>query len=34
VVVRPTVGPDSGLLTCRASHALHPPTFELCGISS
>ena len=34
VVVRPTVGPDSGFLTCRASHALHPPTFELCGISS
>jgi len=34
VVVRPTVRPKAGLLTCRASHALHPPSFELRAISS
>jgi hypothetical protein len=32
VTVRPTVGTDAGLLTCKATHPLHPPTFALRGI--
>ena len=29
VVVRPTVGHVAGLLTCRATNPMHPPTFSL-----
>ena len=29
VTVRPSVGELAGLLTCRATHAVHPPTFAL-----
>ncbi len=29
VYVRPTLGPTAGLLTCRATHPLHPPSFAL-----
>ena len=32
VTVRPSVGELAGLLTCRATHAVHPPTFALAGI--
>ncbi len=32
VTVRPTVGDEAGLLTCKATHPLHPPTFTLEGI--
>ena len=32
VTVRPTVGDEAGLLTCKATHPLHPPTFTLKGI--
>ncbi len=32
VTVRPTVGDQAGLLTCKATHPLHPPTFALRGI--
>jgi len=32
VTVRPTVGEQAGLLTCKATHPLHPPTFALRGI--
>ena len=32
VTVRPTVGDEAGLLTCKATHPLHPPTFALRGI--
>ena len=31
VTVRPTVGDEAGLLTCKATHPLHPPTFALRG---
>lgn len=29
IVVRPTVGDVAGLLTCRATNQMHPPTFSL-----
>ena len=32
VTVRPIVGAEAGLLTCKATHPLHPPTFNLEGI--
>jgi len=32
VTVHPTVGDEAGLLTCKATHPLHPPTFALGGI--
>jgi hypothetical protein len=32
VTVRATVGETAGLLTCRATHPLHPPTFALQSI--
>jgi hypothetical protein len=32
VTVRPAVGEQAGLLTCKAAHPLHPPTFALRGI--
>ena len=32
VTVRATVGETTGLLTCRATHPLHPPTFALQAI--
>ena len=32
VTVRPAVGEQAGLLTCKATHPLHPPTFALRGI--
>lgn len=32
VTVRPTVGETAGLLTCKATHPLHPPTFSLQAI--
>jgi hypothetical protein len=33
VTVRPAVGETAGLLTCKATHPLHPPTFALQGIA-
>ena len=34
VTVRPTVGETAGLLTCKATHPLHPPTFALQAIDN
>ena len=33
VTVQPLVGEEAGLLTCKATHSLHPPTFALRGIA-
>jgi len=33
VTVRHTVGDELGLLTCRATNALHPPSFELVRLT-
>jgi hypothetical protein len=32
VTIRPIVGDEAGLLTCKATYPLHPPTFSLEGI--
>jgi hypothetical protein len=32
VTVSPAVGEEAGLLTCKATHPLHPPAFALRGI--